>query len=68
MRNENANPIAETAMIKSGKGPSVKRSRADGQVTGCPTICAGQVPLVVRPRSNKPTPNIRPTAEKNRIS
>jgi len=67
LRNENANPIAEKKMIKSGKGTPVKRSRADGQVTGCPTICAGQ-PLVVSPRSKRPPPKISPTTEKNRIS
>jgi hypothetical protein len=68
LRKENANPAVETTMIKSGKGTEVKRSRVDGQVTGCPTICAGQEPLVVSPRYSRPNPKSNPTMEMNLIS
>jgi hypothetical protein len=68
LRNEKANPIAEMAMIRSGKDTSVKLSRAEGHVTGCPTIWAGQEPLVVRPRYSKPNPKSSPITEKNRTS
>jgi hypothetical protein len=65
LRNENANPTAETTMIMS---PASTSAMNQLKGVGCPTVCAGQAQRAVAPKYTMPTPKSSPITEKTLYS